>query len=246
MVPPIAEWVARDVRSSRTNALRSVTIPGRRAYSLCARSAGPSSLSHGVARRSAAEAAEAERIYLGLVRDYESAILNYIWRRVGDPDLAEDLTQETFVKAWRALDRMELGDGVEGRRRAWLYTIAHNAIADHGRRQRRIRWLSLDAIKEIGGGNPARDVADRDPLQRALDRLTADQREVLLLFSHEGLPAEDVARILGITPAAARKRRQRAREAFSDAWVAIGEKLPEGDDHGADRDVPIRSSMDAR
>lgn len=199
-----------------------------------------------MAGRASQDAAEAERIYLGLVRDYQAAILNFIWRRVGDADLAEDLTQETFVKAWRALDRLELGDAHEGRRRAWLYTIAHNSITDHARRQRRIRWVSLDAIKEIGGGNPAREVQDRDPLQRALARLTADQRDVLLLFSHEGLPAEDVARILGITPAAARKRRQRAREAFADAWVAIGETVPGGDadDTVVERLDPLRTPMD--
>ncbi len=174
--------------------------------------------------------AEAERLYLGLVRDYQSAILNYIWRRVGDAELAEDLAQETFVKAWRALDRLELDDGGEARRRAWLYTIAHNAIADHARRQRRVRLLSLDAIPHLGAGNPAADVARREPLQQALARLTDDQREILLLFSHEGLAAEEVAQILGITPAAARKRRQRAREAFAAAWNAIGEGPPGGGD----------------
>jgi RNA polymerase sigma-70 factor (ECF subfamily) len=205
-------------------------------------------VSPAVAARSAAEAAKAEQTYLALVRDYQSAILNYIWRRVGDPDLAEDLTQETFVKAWRALDRLELDDGAEARRRAWLYTIAHNAIADHARRQRRIRWLSLDALPNVsGGGNPAPDVARRDPLQQALARLTADQREVLLLFSHEGLPAEDVAQILGITPAAARKRRQRAREAFAVAWTAIGETLPnDADDPVGDAEVALRPPLDAR
>ncbi len=165
--------------------------------------------------------ASAERVYLDLVRTYQSAILNYIWRLVGDTDVAEDLTQDTFFKAWRALDRLELGDEAETRQRAWLYRIAHNTAADHLRRKARVRWLSLETLRGIGGGNPAREVEFREPLQRTLDALSDDQRQVLLLFNQHGLSAEEVADVLGISEAAARKRRQRARSAFETAYEQI-------------------------
>ena len=165
--------------------------------------------------------ARAERVYLELVRTYQSAMLNYIWRMVGDADVAEDLTQETFVKAWRALDRLELAQDAEARRRAWLYRIAHNTATDHLRRRARLRWLSLDAVRNIGQGNPAGDVEAREPLSRTLDSLSKDHRRVLLLFNHVGLSAEEVAEVLGISEAAARKRRQRARMAFKSAYADI-------------------------
>ena len=189
----------------------------------------------------------AEQVYLCLVRDYQSAILNYIYRLVGDADVAEDLTQDTYIKAWRALERLELGSDAEPRRRAWLYRIAHNTATDHLRRRGRLKWLSLDGWRQIGreaaswagGGTPGEDVSAerlmtddpttpptaRDAVRQALGRLSAEQRQVLLLFSHIGLNAEEVAEVLGIQPAAARKRRQRAREAFEAAWSAVSAEV---------------------
>jgi len=183
----------------------------------------------------------AERTYLDLVADYQSAILNYLWRMVGDAELAEDLTQETFTRAWKALDRLELDDDAEARRRAWLYRIAHNAATDHLRRRARLRWVPLDVARNRGGGDPSPGVVGRQPIERAMATLTDDHRQVLLLFAHAGLTGDEVAEVLGITSAAARKRYQRAREAFAAAWEALGgEPRPipaagTGDDEGEDQ-----------
>jgi RNA polymerase sigma-70 factor (ECF subfamily) len=202
-------------------------------------------------------ASVAEQMYLHLVSAYQSAILNYIYRLVGDADVAEDLTQDTYIKAWRALDRLDLDAGAEPRRRAWLYRIAHNTATDHLRRRGRFRWLSLDTWRGLGVGSTD-DIADvdaadagrfhggddeavheldrvsglamedpgtlparSDAVRQALAMLSAEQRQVLLLFSHVGLSADEVAEVLGIQPAAARKRRQRAREAFEAAWSQV-------------------------
>ncbi len=201
----------------------------------------------GTRRMSAPDASPAERVYLRLVGEYQTAILNYIFRLVGDRDVAEDLTQDTFIKAWRALDRLELDGDAEPRRRAWLYRIAHNTATDHLRRRGRLRWLSLDAWRGQGRAeaaltappgaaprptedtppdlpsvdDPATAPVDRGALQAALGRLSHDQRHVLLLFNHAGLSADEVADVLGIQPAAARKRQQRARAAFEAAWQAV-------------------------
>ena len=169
-------------------------------------------------------APQAERVYLNLVAAYQGAILNYLYRLVGDPDLAEDLTQETFIRAYQALERLELEPEAEPRRRGWLYRIAHNVATDHLRRKARFQWLPLDLLFNRGGGDPAADLARREPLQRALDALPPDARELLLLFTHEGMDAGEVAEVLGITPAAARKRRQRAKEQFEAAYEAYGDE----------------------
>jgi RNA polymerase sigma-70 factor (ECF subfamily) len=163
------------------------------------------------------------------VSDYQAAILNYIYRLVGDSDTAEDLTQETFIKAYGALERLELRDESESRRRAWLYRIAHNTATDHLRRKSRIRWLSLESVRHRGVAGHESRVHDREPVQQALAALSEDQRQVLLLFVYAGLDSAEVADVLGVTAAAARKRRQRAREAFETAYREIVETLDTDD-----------------
>lgn len=166
-------------------------------------------------------ATRAERVYLDLVSEYQTAILNYVHRLVGDAELAEDLTQDTFVKVYRALGRLELDDEAAARRRAWLYRIAHNTATDYLRRRSRLKWLSLEAVRRHGQGDPAGEVVAREPVVRALDALSDEQRQVLLLFGHSRFNATEVAEVLGVTPAAARKRRQRARDAFEGAYRRI-------------------------
>jgi RNA polymerase sigma-70 factor (ECF subfamily) len=181
-------------------------------------------------------ASRAEKVYLRLVSEYQTAILNYIYRLVGDRDMAEDLTQETFVKAYGALDRMELRDESEPRRRAWLYRIAHNTSTDHLRRKGRLKWLSLDAIRDRGGADPEPGLVEREPVRQALAALDDAQREVLYLFTYAGLGSEEVADVLGVTAAAARKRRQRAREAFERAYREIASAGAGADDQAGARD----------
>ncbi len=192
------------------------------------------------------EAPRAERVYLSLVSEHQTAILNYLYRLVGDADTAEDLTQETYVKAWRALERLELGEEAAARRRAWLYRIAHNTALDHLRRKTRFRWLGLDALRG-GEGDPAGQVVDGAPVRQALRRLGEDHRQVLLLFNQEGMSSEEVSEVLGISPAAARKRRQRARDAFREIYDALeagpGREAAKG---GEDEDSDGDSDGDGR
>jgi RNA polymerase sigma-70 factor (ECF subfamily) len=169
---------------------------------------------------SAERASPAERVYLEMVASYQTAILNFVYRIVGDIDVAEDLTQETYLKAFRAMGTLDLADEAAPLRRAWLYRIARNTANDHLRRRARLRWLSIDSLRLQSGDDPAADVGRREPISRALEALPTEHREVLLLFSQAGLNASEVAEVLGITPEAARKRRQRARDAFAVAYSA--------------------------
>ncbi len=171
---------------------------------------------------SGAPGPSAERAYLELVRDLQRPILNYLYRLVGDRDLAEDLTQETYLRAFRALERLDLADDAEARRRAWLYRIAHNAATDHLRQKALLQWLPLEGLRLTGrqeaGVDPASDLSSSDPVRHALAQLSPEHREILILFNHDGLDAEEVAEVLHIAPAAARKRRQRARDAFRELF----------------------------
>jgi RNA polymerase sigma-70 factor (ECF subfamily) len=173
------------------------------------------------AMRAERPTAAAERVYLELVHAYQNPILNYIFRLVGDIDVAEDLTQDVFVRAYGALARLELDADAEPRRRAWLYRIAHNVATDSLRRKGRLAWLPFSNLRgHVGSGSPEGAMAAAEPVRAAMAALTADQREVLLLFGVAGMEAAEVAEVLGITEEAARKRRQRAREAFVARYAA--------------------------
>ncbi len=155
-----------------------------------------------------------ESLFVGLVRDYQQRIYNHLLRIVGDSAVAEDLCQEVYLRAYRSLGRLDSG----ANHRAWLYRIATNAAMDELRRRKRRPWGIgglLHLLRADGQGED--DRLNRVVLDEAMLRIPAEHRAVLSLFEYAGLTAPQVAETLGITPEAARKRRQRAREALGAA-----------------------------
>jgi RNA polymerase sigma-70 factor (ECF subfamily) len=179
-----------------------------------------------------------------MVAAHQGAILNYVYRLVGDIDVAEELTQDTFVKAYRALERLDLDQDKAYLRRAWLYRIAQNTATDHLRRRARLRWFSLDNLTRAEtppapAADPAEVPDEREPVRRVLASLDEAQRHILLLFNHEGLSADEVADVLGISAVAARKRRQRASETFRERYLELVGSPPDPDPvHGSRPDDP--------
>ena len=172
----------------------------------------------------AAQSGSARAFDLLVVR-HHAPILRYLARQTGDPELAADLAQETFLDAFRSLDR--LGD--DRSFAVWLHRIArHNLLA--ARRWQRLRRLaSLEwLLARDETDSPALHQLDhfassheRDLIQRALDALNPALREALLLSSVQGFNGQEVAQILGITPAAARQRIGRAKEQFRQHYRAL-------------------------
>jgi len=174
---------------------------------------GPAALSGALASGD-----ELDTFYVGLVRTYHAPLVGYIHSMVPALQQAEDLAQDAFVRAFLALPRT----GVPDNPRAWLFRIATNATIDHLRRQRRVTWIGLDRLAQVlRGGEETDRIELSDPIQRALSTLSPDEQTVLMLFAHAGLKAPEVAEVLGISPAAARKRRQRARAAFMHAYRKV-------------------------
>ena len=158
---------------------------------------------------------ELETLYVGLVRTYHQTVLSYVFSLTSTIQLAEDLTQDTFLKAYLALPKV----GAPDNPRAWLLRIATNVTIDHTRRQRRFRWVGLHRLAHVLRGRDETTALETvEPVERTLASLSPDEGAILMLFGHVGLKAPEVAEVLGISPAAARKRRQRAREAFTRAY----------------------------
>ncbi|HUW10384.1 MAG TPA: sigma-70 family RNA polymerase sigma factor [Anaerolineae bacterium] len=160
--------------------------------------------------------AEIDTLFEQLFADYQQPILNYLYRLVGDAARAEELAQETFVKAYRSLSRLP----ADANRRAWLYRIATNCGYDHLRRRRLVQWLPLMERDSTfaAQSDPAEAAGEEDAVRGALAQLSPGHRAVLILFSVQGYSTKEIAEVLEISPGAVKTRLCRAREKFRQLY----------------------------
>jgi len=166
-----------------------------------------------------------------IFRQYQHPIYNYVLRLMGNPEEAYDLTQDVFVKAFRAIDRTTPDLNVS----AWLYRIATNACLDQLRRRRIIRWQPLDTFisvfhpSQVARENPERETIRKETaelVQKTLDRLNPKYRTCLVLREYQDLSCEEIAEILGTTRGAVKSLLFRAREEFRKIYASIGGEAP--------------------
>ncbi len=149
-----------------------------------------------------------EEEFEGLFRRYEEPICTYLARMTGDPPRAQELAQETFLRAYRAMARGEVWDNP----RAWLYRVASRLAANDYRRRKLLQWLPLREREAAPGPLLAEDCAARLDFQAALATLPPRYRAPLLLSAVAGYRVADIAAILGLRPSAVKMRLCRARE----------------------------------
>ena len=156
--------------------------------------------------------------FAALFEAYSVRITSYLARVVGDRQLAEDLAQETFLKAYRAL----AGGQVIDRGSPWLYTIATNTALSALRRRRLLSFFSLQShhVWHDRTGDPE-SFAEREPVLRALGMLSPEQRTVLLLCLYEGLSYHEAGKVLGVSSEVIKGRVYRARQAFIKSYRAL-------------------------
>jgi RNA polymerase sigma-70 factor (ECF subfamily) len=162
-----------------------------------------------------------------LFTHYQGRIYNYVYRLMGDADEAQDLTQDSFVKAFRALRR---GD-VPLNPAAWLYRIASHTCLDALRRRRLIRWLPLDGLAGLrrpfgrdSGDSPESSVVrteEHTRIQQALERLPPRYRMLLLLREYEGLSHKEIAEVTGDSLSTVKVTLFRARERCRREYLAL-------------------------
>ena len=141
---------------------------------------------------------------------YASKIYAYIYRHVRDAQLAEDLTSTVFLKMLESLDRDKFA---REKLQAWLYRIAYNTIVDDARRhQRRPTSPLYDTIVLPAENDPSFLVdkrLTREEVVQAIQQLTDDQKNVIILRFGEGLTAPKVAQILDKSEEAVRALQRR-------------------------------------
>ena len=155
-----------------------------------------------------------------LVTAYEKNVYSLALRMVGDPEDAADMTQETFIKAYRSLSSFR-GDSKFS---SWLYRIASNVCLDFLRSRSRHPQVSLSSSDEDGrtafelpdmSQNPEEKLMKKlsmEAVRRGLEQLPEQQRQILVLRELGGLSYAELAQTLGLEEGTVKSRIFRARK----------------------------------
>lgn len=170
---------------------------------------------------------DAERLF----RTYHDTLVRYLTRRLGDRDWAEEVAQETFVRALRQASLRN--------ERAWLFTVANNLVRDEARRDaRRRKHLVLLRAEER-----ARQLEEPEPTslervqeaalaRRAVNEL-AERDRLALLMREEGLDYPEIAAALGLSVGSIGTTLSRARKRLVEAYEALRQGGAPGEGHAA-------------
>ena len=173
------------------------------------------------------EAEEVARLY----ERYHSRVFAYVYARVRDPQLAEDLAADTFVQALANMHTLRDPQACLG----WLLSIARNTVAAHYRRRTReekgVKALGEELAARSQGDDPlaaAEERELRDMMLQQMTRLSSREREVLRLRFEAGLKGSEIAALLGIREVTVRVITFRAlaklRQALARAYTSAGSR----------------------
>jgi RNA polymerase sigma-70 factor (ECF subfamily) len=184
-----------------------------------------------------------------LIQKYDKLVFHTIYGLTGDWEESQDLTQDTFHQALKAIDAARAASGSEFREKAWLLRIALNTVRMQRRRRSLFRFIPFshlqrgkqnsertyetetDALNEqaapvqpagfgaIESGDPAWLIAERDVVQRTIAQLPGALRECLLLSIVGNFSTSEIARMLDVQEAAVRQRLSRARKQFQQVYA---------------------------
>lgn len=163
-----------------------------------------------------------------LMIQHQRRVVAVAWRLLGTEDEARDAAQEAFLRVYKHLHKFDPAQDFSG----WLYRIVVNVCRDLQRKRSRHGGASLEEV--FASGNLPEPASREDSeaavlvaqeraiVQRALATLSEKERAAIVLRDLEGLPTEEVARLLGSSPPTVRSQISTARvkiKAFRDRWM---------------------------
>ncbi len=157
---------------------------------------------------------DTNEILHSLFCQHSTPICRYLTRLTGDTARAEELTQETFLRAYNALEKGARWQNP----RAWLYRVASRLAINEHRRRRLLQWLPLKSTDADPGVQIEHHVAERLAVQAALEQLAPKYRVPLVLYLEEGYSVSEIAGILDLSESAVKVRLFRARQQFKSAY----------------------------
>jgi RNA polymerase sigma-70 factor, ECF subfamily len=172
-----------------------------------------------------------------LYERFKRPLHSYIYRMLGSQEDADDLTQEVFLRAHVVWHDLHDHDHLS----SWLYRLATNGCIDLLRRRKRLSWWPLTQRHRTSGPGGAGsdedatylpldsggipEIFEREHIRLTLAHLPPEYASVLVLSAAQGLPYQDIAVILGISPGAAATRISRAKRLFAEHYQRLD---PEG------------------
>lgn len=161
---------------------------------------------------------------------YFNRVYRYVVRLLGDPVLGDDLTQESFLRMHRAIDRLD----PQRDPTPWVFTIVTNTVRDYWRSKHhksKSREVDLEhaswLIADDHGTDPGRALEQKEATQAihaALGTLSENDRMVILLREYEQLNSTEIASMLGASPEAIRQRYSRALARLAEAYKKMLDK----------------------
>lgn len=164
-----------------------------------------------------------EAAFSAIYERYERPIYGLVYRLMGNPDDAFDITQDVFVKAYKALSKTSPDLNLS----AWLHRIASNACMDVLRRRKLVRWLPWDPAEHANitpaghEDEPEHRVVGqeiREQVQAVLNQMNERYRLCLVLREYQDLSCEEIADVLGTSRQAVKSMLFRAREQFREIY----------------------------
>jgi RNA polymerase sigma-70 factor, ECF subfamily len=159
----------------------------------------------------------AAEVIARLYASYAPAIVRHLERMTHDRETAEDLVQETFIKALREPGQLASVENA----RAWLFRVATHTAYDEFRRQRRRETTPLTDVhaNTLHAVHSESTFAEAEPIRAALDRMPEHYRVPLLMQGYAGYPLGDIAQTLGWKEGTVKSRLHRARAQFQQLYA---------------------------
>lgn len=152
-----------------------------------------------------------------MIEQYQKPIIRYLYRLTGDYEMACDLAQDTFVKAYQNIAKTDSNLKLN----AWLYRIATNNALQFLRRKKLIGIIPLENIRKSVGtsdGSHPKDPIEDIAIRETLNKIPHDQRVCLILYYIEGFKCREIAESIEITEAAVQKRIARGAKLFREIY----------------------------
>lgn len=160
---------------------------------------------------------ELKAVFESLFREYADVIYRFCLYKTSDKNVAHDLTQDTFLRLWKA---MNSGSTVE-KPKQYIYQIARNLVVDY---YKKVKAVSLDALEQEGfearETSPGSELMSELLLLRdAIEKLERDYREVLYMRFIEDMNVEDIAETLGVSPNLVSVRINRGKKKLHELFI---------------------------